>query len=748
MLYDSSDGFGSNDGLIDHELDRMLWHLEQDKLQDVVVEIAESFDMEELQIARNVVFKGAKTKLHKDLCRLRCRVSGAGVDDIATDLEAARIADPWGLINRRSKERLIEDLCKLYQFWNGFIEKFPDKILRRHAFTPVSEWKLLQVQELDSVVESRDDPGDKASDSLYMIENGTDALDMNKNQVDEKEGMEETTNMGDRSIGLDQDAPVNDGVSEVMTVHIEQKVCVCISKECEHKDKYVNTTLNESVTPHIDQEDQVDENEMQENFLSEDEESCQGEDEVNPMSMEGNFILCERTGERKWLKEYEIFSEYDAKNGDAEMPIVHFDGDIEIEALMDYNDCVEMFCVNAPNLPSVAKEMSQEDGKQHDEQCIGPHGKHELRVLHEDRGGSPASQTAALPSRDTRSFSHPNHSVDQLPLNAPAHTNSVPSTPTTAYAKENAVIAVSEKATVSRQVTSTCVASTCEKKEEAVWIEDFQERTKASYIPDQASKVRDMATQTERPSIRERAVSRAKLERLADFVDNGFADLERRMRANENRHSRNEARMDTFENSNGENFKDIFDSQDKIISDIQKLGTAVKCIGERSNGDKTAQREREVRLVDNMATRAPLPPAPGPPAVPERPAASGGFGAFHNQRGSNEGRGADVDECESIWDLPKSDKMTAEPLPRREPRMQETGSLWVTRGKRGQRSSVVASNANLKPPVTPKPIQKPVVSDVTEKTSGATQAKPELGAAVQRSYGISPSRGWDQCECF
>ena len=97
--------------------------LHDEPIKDVSEDVMVLCSTEELREAREKLFAFAKMKVHGD------SDGGEGAAPIIAGMKS--ITDPWGLIARRSKKRLDEDVCQLYLFVVTDGYKFPYKILKR-----------------------------------------------------------------------------------------------------------------------------------------------------------------------------------------------------------------------------------------------------------------------------------------------------------------------------------------------------------------------------------------------------------------------------------------------------------------------------------------------------------------------------------------------------------------------------------------------------------------------------------------
>ena len=110
-------------GVIDFHVENVLMRLHDEPIKDVSEDVMVLCSTDELKEAREKLFVMAKRKVHGDEDR-----EGGSIPLIPG---MKSITDPWGLIARRSKKRLDEDVCKLYLFNAIKGYKFPYKILKR-----------------------------------------------------------------------------------------------------------------------------------------------------------------------------------------------------------------------------------------------------------------------------------------------------------------------------------------------------------------------------------------------------------------------------------------------------------------------------------------------------------------------------------------------------------------------------------------------------------------------------------------
>ena len=529
-----SDGSEEYDEVCDPEIERYLWNLEQDRFQDVVEEIVANFDMEELQKARRVMFKRAKAKLHEDLGNLEAQVDGAGATSTQDkSLNVRHIADPWDLINRRSKERLVEDLCKLSQFSTGWRKNFPDKILRRSAFTPVREWRILQTSLLTAVEEK--------------------SILTNKDSILEQTSSEAVV-VGERICMKDEQRETVNEIQDQRASDSDKMAACKVSEEAK--------LSNANDTPNEDDGDPPKE---------------------TPKEVSVDMIMYEK-----------ITAEDDFPTNSNALP---------------------------NNIDAMGKDenLHRENAEVNPRTELSPKGEIDLNkldggILHMSTPRIAARQTAvAAQGVDMQiSTSRAARVETRVECSSPADSVPVKTQPPTSVLLCN----VQEKGSVSS--------------------------SEAKYVW-KGTLSRDMSTQTDKPSIRDQPVTRAELERLADFVDNGMADLGRRVRASENRQDRCEKRIDSLEVSNNENFKCVFNSQDRIIEDLQSLSTICREVVEGAVAAESRPRVQPTPAVRPVepALDTRRPPAPRKDSVPV------GKHNFHSSAKTKPNT-----DYDSIWDLP------------------------------------------------------------------------------------------------
>ena len=124
--------FWAYSGVIDHRLERFLWHLEDEPKKDVISEIVVEFSFEELEYAREKLFVLAKQKV---------RENPDGADEKTCDGGNTRPVKktfqiPWIMIKRRVANLLGQDVCDVYLYLTGAERDFPTKILKRQVLTP------------------------------------------------------------------------------------------------------------------------------------------------------------------------------------------------------------------------------------------------------------------------------------------------------------------------------------------------------------------------------------------------------------------------------------------------------------------------------------------------------------------------------------------------------------------------------------------------------------------------------------
>ena len=516
--------------MCDPAIKRFLWNLEQDKFQDVVEEIAAEFEMEELQ--------RAKAKLRGELDGLDTLIGDTSVSSTHENLSVSRhICDPLDLINRRSKERLIEDLCKLYQFSTGDRKKFPDKILRRSSFAPVLEWRVLQTSSLTPVEEKECTKVD-ADDQTEVSKTLSTGNVSNEVTGKEQESQHENTENGDSRMPRESegDTPTT-GTKE---------------------DEYVQQGV----------ETRVDERRMS-----------------NDDSSFGLLLLEEGIS---------IINECS-------------DDDIGKPSKMDENE----------NAPTPSDHIPRDP-------VLAPNSGKGYNIM----AANPSERTVDL------------HMSGQLPTSPPKGPSG---------GKVAAHVSPCDTPTLPRgEVLPTTSGQIAVEKSKSVLLCDFQVKGDVSCVQPSnkkgVSKSRDMATQTEALGIRDRPVTRAELERLADFVDSGMADLGRRVRASENRHTRCENRIESLEAANNENFKCVFDSQDRIIEDLQSLSSIMKDVVDNAARNDAQMHGAQVNTSPNVQGGASCISTPIPGILPAS-----------NIAGPTSAKAAIEPLYDSICDVPEKD---------------------------------------------------------------------------------------------
>ena len=123
VLEESSSDFRQCYGMIDYHIKNVLARLRDEPIKDVSEDVMVLCSTEELREARDKLYTMAKKKVHED--------AYGGDTTIPIMPGKKSITDPWGLIARRSKKRLDEDVCKLYLFVVSDGYKIPYKILKR-----------------------------------------------------------------------------------------------------------------------------------------------------------------------------------------------------------------------------------------------------------------------------------------------------------------------------------------------------------------------------------------------------------------------------------------------------------------------------------------------------------------------------------------------------------------------------------------------------------------------------------------
>ena len=160
--YVSSDMLMPMMGVIEYHVENMLSRLNHEPLKDVLEDVLVLCSTDELREARDKLFVEAKKKVHADIKRAP---SGSNCFDSVLDNVSEKICDPWGMVNRRSKKRLAEDVCKLYLFNCGNDYKFPSSLLKRGVIKMADNQRDIRVA-LRSVAK------DHMSDNLERSSDG------------------------------------------------------------------------------------------------------------------------------------------------------------------------------------------------------------------------------------------------------------------------------------------------------------------------------------------------------------------------------------------------------------------------------------------------------------------------------------------------------------------------------------------------------------------------------------------------
>ena len=148
----SSDKIRPYDNVLDHHMESILSRLKDEPMKDVIEDVLVLCSTDELRDAREKLFVLAKEKVSSDLDR------GPSDGDLHDKVFGTRIYDPWGMVTRRSKNRLDEDVCRLYLFVIGKDYKFPSKILKRGVFKNTEAQRDIRIA-LGSVPKGPDKTG-------------------------------------------------------------------------------------------------------------------------------------------------------------------------------------------------------------------------------------------------------------------------------------------------------------------------------------------------------------------------------------------------------------------------------------------------------------------------------------------------------------------------------------------------------------------------------------------------------------
>ena len=159
----SSAIYGKSLGVIDFHIENILVRLHDEPIKDVMEDVMVLCSTDELNDARNKLFESAKRKVHGG------HESGEGPSHKpADDQDMKSITDPWGLVARRSKRRLDEDVCKLYLFVTCDGYKFPYKILKRGTMKGPSDQRDIRTV-LRSVPKIDTKDMTNAEKALYLL---------------------------------------------------------------------------------------------------------------------------------------------------------------------------------------------------------------------------------------------------------------------------------------------------------------------------------------------------------------------------------------------------------------------------------------------------------------------------------------------------------------------------------------------------------------------------------------------------
>ena len=149
-------------GAIDPKMERLLWHLEDEPMKDVVLEIASEFDIDAVMEACDKLFARAVEKNDARQKRLARETDPATEQsDPGLSKRASFIINPWQLIKRRTPTLASLDVCEIYRFLCGSNSDFPTKMLRRKPLEAAEkDLQKLRVN-LDSIAEKEECASEK-----------------------------------------------------------------------------------------------------------------------------------------------------------------------------------------------------------------------------------------------------------------------------------------------------------------------------------------------------------------------------------------------------------------------------------------------------------------------------------------------------------------------------------------------------------------------------------------------------------
>ena len=458
--------------------------------------------------------------LRGDLDGLDTLIGDTSVSSTHENPMAARhICDPWDLINRRSKDRLIEDLCKLYQFSTGVRKKFPDKILRRSSFAPVLEWRVLQTSSLTPVAEKEilrvgtneqsvyDEPSEPTCTSDRVIE-VVQSFHHECIENDESQPVGESV-----EIAPSMDAKKADSGEDSIDSSDSESESISIGTS---KDSSFGLLLLEEGTA-------TDDMCLTNSFID-------GKDEFgNPVDM---ATKCSDHPPRDPMPTPDACNPIDFESGES-----------------NFGNSSDHPPRDPMPTPDACNPIDFESGESNfgNSSDLNTDRTSPRDPLPTPNVYTPKDPILALNAGKGQNVRTPD------PMELPVDLNINSQRPPTSHKGQCARNETTHVSTcASPELPSSAAtphpsAPTVSEKEKGVLLSDFHVKGGAvNVIPTtdkSVSRYREMATQTETLGIRDRPVTRAELERLADFVDSGMADLGRRVRASENRHSRGENRI-------------------------------------------------------------------------------------------------------------------------------------------------------------------------------------------------------------
>ena len=151
MFSESSADYQVFIGGIDERIERCLWHLEDEPKKDVAAELGADFDLDEIMVARESLFKRAAYMAER---RAEMQLEGPYQSDQDTAYKG--LDNPWSMIKRRALGLACMDVCDLYVYMMNKDCPFPTRILKRKTLTPKNGFEAAIACDLSKISEANE----------------------------------------------------------------------------------------------------------------------------------------------------------------------------------------------------------------------------------------------------------------------------------------------------------------------------------------------------------------------------------------------------------------------------------------------------------------------------------------------------------------------------------------------------------------------------------------------------------------